>query len=337
MAKVQESRFAMLKVQDDSDEESKRVQKKKASQSTKSAQKKQKSKKKISQNQAETDELKHLAFGQPIRHRAKSESSDHGGQSLVPNSQWDEWQKLDAEFTAETFEKDLQQALLLSRLENEQEKLRKKEEAKTSLANGHDGSGDSKDSKKKKKKDKQNTMSLEQFNKQLEEKKTHSDELEPVTQPPVSKVPVSQQDDTFFDTVQNDVSRILRQEKMQEEYKKQYAAESVITAKYQDEVKKKDREIEFLRATLKKQEDDLKQTKEELKQVKKRNKQLCVILAQGEMKDKAEVLMQVDQLTEVKDELTEQVTELTAELEKERSKVHTMKAELDKLKSGKHK
>ena len=34
----------------------------------------------------------------------------------------------------------------------------------------------------------------------------------------------------------------------------QYAAESVITAKYQDEVKKKDREIEFLRATMKKQE-----------------------------------------------------------------------------------
>ena len=45
-------------------------------------------------------------------------------------------------------------------------------------------------------------------------------ELEPLPQSPVSKVPVTQQDPAFFDNVQNDVSRILRQEKMQEEYKK---------------------------------------------------------------------------------------------------------------------
>lgn len=86
------------------------------------------------------------------------------------------------------------------------------------------------------------------------------------------------------------------------------------------------------------------------------------------MKDKAEVLMQVDQLTQVKDELTEQVkspwqllvvnivsnwrsnkynrtpligynilfnlqvAELTAELEKERSKVHSLKSEVEKFK-----
>ena len=52
---------------------------------------------------------------------------------------------------------------------------RKKEQGSTSLTNGHDGSGDHRESKKKKKKDKPNTMSLEQFNKQLEDKKTHSD------------------------------------------------------------------------------------------------------------------------------------------------------------------
>ena len=45
-------------------------------------------------------------------------------------------------------------------------------------------------------------------------------ELEPLPQSPVSKVPPTQQDPAFFDNVQNDVSRILRQEKMQEEYKK---------------------------------------------------------------------------------------------------------------------
>lgn len=338
MAKVKESRFALLRVEDDSDEETNEIKAKKTEHQNRSAQKKSKNKKKKgSQNLAETDELKHMAFGQSSRQRVQSGGSDQGdSQSVAREAQWNQWQKLDAEYTADTFEKDLQQALLLSRLENEQEKLRKKEQ-NSSLMNGHDGSGDQKDTKKKKKKDKQNTMSLEQFNKQIEEKKTHSDELEPLPQSPVSRVPLPSEDERFFDAVESDVSRIIRQEKMQEEYKKQYAAESVITAKYQEQVKKKDKEIEFLRATMKKQEEEVKQIKEELKQVKKRNKQLCVILAQGEMKDKAEVLMQVDQLTEVKDELTEQVTELTAELEKERSKVHSMKAELDKVKSGKHK
>ncbi|WAQ97837.1 GKAP1-like protein [Mya arenaria] len=91
----------------------------------------------------------------------------------------------------------------------------------------------------------------------------------------------------------------------------QYAAESVITAKYQEQINKMEKEIEFLRATMKKQE--------------------------GEMKDKAEVLMQVHQLTEVKDELTDQVADLTAELEKERSKLHAAKSEIEKLKGGKHK
>ena len=34
----------------------------------------------------------------------------------------------------------------------------------------------------------------------------------------------------------------------------QYATESVVTAKYQDQIRKMDKEIEFLRATVKKQE-----------------------------------------------------------------------------------
>ena len=41
--------------------------------------------------------------------------------------------------------------------------------------NGHDGSGDQKDTKKKKKKDKPSAMSLEQFNKQIDEKKSQAD------------------------------------------------------------------------------------------------------------------------------------------------------------------
>ncbi|XP_045216554.1 G kinase-anchoring protein 1-like [Mercenaria mercenaria] len=326
--KVQKSRFALLKIEDDDSDDGQRKdsQSGKKSAGQTNAQKKKNKKKKQQQNQAEIDELKHLAFGVPAKNQTHSGSGHHQvNGSSVPDKQWDEWQKLDTEYAADTFEKDLQQALLMSKLENEQQKQQPK--------NGTDkqkGDGDVKENKKKKKKEKQ-AMSLEEFNRQSQEKKSHSDELD-VPPSPVSttKVPPPASDTKFFDTVESDVNRILRQEKMQEEYKKQYAAESVITAKYQEQINKMEKEVEFLRATMKKQE-------EELKQVKKRNKQLCVILAQGEMKDKAEVLMQVDQLTGVKDELTEQVSELTAELEKERSKVHSLKAELDKLKGSKHK
>lgn len=324
--KVQKSRFALLKIEDDdSDDGHKRESesaKKNASQLN--AQKK-KNKKKKQQNQTERDELKHLAFGAPNKSHSGHEHHQVNGSS-VPTKQWDEWQKLDEEYAADAFEKDLQQALLLSKLESEQQKQQQR--------NGTDkakGDGETKENKKKKKKEK-HAMSLEEFNKKTEEKKVNLDELDtPPSLVTTPKVPPSTTSDTaFFESVESDVSRILRQEKMQEEYKKQYAAESVITAKYQEQIRKLEKEVEFLRATMKKQE-------EELKQVKKRNKQLCVILAQGEMKDKAEVLMQVDQLTEVKDELTEQVSELTAELEKERSKVHTIKSELDKFKGSKHK
>ena len=53
--------------------------------------------------------------------------------------------------------------------------LQKKKDQPSLVVNGHDGSGDQKDTKKKKKKDKPSAMSLEQFNKQIDEKKSHVD------------------------------------------------------------------------------------------------------------------------------------------------------------------
>ena len=64
MAKVQESRFALLHVEDDSDEESTPAQSKKSNQPAKASQKKQKNKKKKqSQTQAENEEVYgHLCY-----------------------------------------------------------------------------------------------------------------------------------------------------------------------------------------------------------------------------------------------------------------------------------
>ncbi|KAL5005047.1 hypothetical protein ScPMuIL_018503 [Solemya velum] len=327
MASVSKSRFALLKVEDDEEDDKETKQNNantKSNQQTSNAKKKAKRKKKID-TVAENAELQSLAFG-----KSGPKHKENGGKSmskqLPKKEQWDEWQKMDEQYTAEAYEKDLEQALLLSKLDFEEHK----DHPQCKSGSG-DGSKSGSENKKKKK-DKHSTMSLEEFNQiDLNKNKVHTDELDDVLLPePVStKLPQTEMDPKFFDKVEDDVSRILRKEKMQEDIKKQYATESVIVAQYQDELKKKDKEIQFLRTSMKKIE-------AELQEVKKRNKQLCVILGQGEMKDKAKVLMQVDQLSQVRDELTEQVGEMTAELEKERSKNHGLKMELEKVKGSKH-
>ncbi|XP_052100727.1 G kinase-anchoring protein 1-like [Mytilus californianus] len=319
MAKVEQSRFALLKIEDDDDEDNaKPKDNANKSNNQQSSNKKKNKKKKKAEQQQENDELKHLAFAKPGSNKQRNKQNGH---SEVSDNQWKDWKKADQNYAAESYEKDLEQALLMSKMEFEQ----KKEVTKSFKDAGINIDEESTKEKKKKKKDKPQTMSLEEFN--AGGKMTHSDELEHLSVHPSSKpeTPVTEADPKFFSHVEGDVERILRKEKMQEEYQKQYAAEKVMTAKHQSETAKKDKEIEFLKATVKKLE-------EEFKQVKKRNKQLCVILAQGEMKEKAEVLMQVQQLSDVKDELTQQVQELTGELEKERSKVHSLKTELDKIK-----
>ncbi|XP_064294008.1 G kinase-anchoring protein 1 isoform X3 [Phalacrocorax carbo] len=94
------------------------------------------------------------------------------------------------------------------------------------------------------------------------------------------------------------------------------------------ELEKKDAEIEQLKNTV-------TQWEAKYKEVKARNAQLLKMMQEGEMKDKAEILLQVDESQVIKNELTVQVTVLHAALEQERSKVKLLQAELTKYQSGK--
>lgn len=272
--------------------------------------------------------LRNLAFGgskpkpkgsqQPQQHQHHHQQHNQHGAPTAPTAeQWEQWKKTDSEFTSETYEKDLQEALLESKLAFEKATIEGPKNGAESNSRG--------DKKKKKQKDKPTTMSLEEFN-QLDEEHKSEDVGKSRSQgfeEPKTKIAAEDVDTKFFNTVDSDASKIILKEKVQAEYTKQYIAENARAVHYEKEISKKDKELTMLRATMKNRDEDLKE-------VKKRNKQLCHILAQGEMKDKAEVLMTVDQLTQVKDELTEQVTDLMAELEKERSKVHALKHELEK-------
>ncbi|KAJ8304042.1 hypothetical protein KUTeg_017625 [Tegillarca granosa] len=274
MASVMQSRFALLKVEDDEDEEaqSKANNKNNQWQST-NAKKRNKNKKKKAEA-AENAELKNLAFAKAgsARQRTHSGGTQHDQQGhkkgQASEKQWEEWKKADEQFATDSYEKDLQTALMMSKLEYQQD-IEKKKIQKTSGMSAEQQTADKKETKKKKQKDKPTTMSLDEFNQKGggDHVKTFADGLEefatPVIHPAAhsqSPAPISDtQQDRFFDTVEDD----------------HYAVESVMQAKYQTELNKKEKEIEFLRATNKKLE-------EEFKQVKKRNKQLCVILAQGE-------------------------------------------------------
>ncbi|XP_046559043.1 G kinase-anchoring protein 1-like [Haliotis rubra] len=328
---VAQSRFSVLSIDDCGDDDRKSSKKQQAKPNEQPSQPKKKKNK--SKQKQETSELKQLAFGtrQPRQHKDSSSEQNKkqksGGQQNKPE-QWEEWRQKDEEFAKDVYEKDLEQALLQSKVDFELEKQRKVENGATVGSNGF--LTDSKEGKRsKKKKDKPHTMSLEEFNQRANAPLDDVDDLDNIPVPRVPAVAMGEGDAKFFDKVENDVHRIIQKEKIQEEYKKHYVRESAMTTKYQEELSNKDKEILELKAQV-------ETLQEEFKQVKKRNKQLCVILAQGEMKDKAQVLMQLEDLTQVRDELTEQVSQLTAELEKEKSKVHGLKSELDKVKGGKH-
>ncbi|XP_060157067.1 G kinase-anchoring protein 1 isoform X4 [Globicephala melas] len=117
---------------------------------------------------------------------------------------------------------------------------------------------------------------------------------------------------------------------------KKFQSEDHISKKT-EEVVLKDGRIERLKLELERKDAEIQKLKNVItqweakyKEVKARNAQLLKMLQEGEMKDKAEILLQVDESQSIKNELTIQVTSLHAALEQERSKVKVLQAELAK-------
>ncbi|XP_029057474.1 G kinase-anchoring protein 1 isoform X4 [Monodon monoceros] len=121
---------------------------------------------------------------------------------------------------------------------------------------------------------------------------------------------------------------------------KKFQSEDHISKKT-EEVALKDGRIERLKLELERKDAEIQKLKNVItqweakyKEVKARNAQLLKMLQEGEMKDKAEILLQVDESQSIKNELTIQVTSLHAALEQERSKVKVLQAELAKYQGG---
>ncbi|XP_041855077.1 G kinase-anchoring protein 1 isoform X3 [Melanotaenia boesemani] len=145
------------------------------------------------------------------------------------------------------------------------------------------------------------------------------------------------QEERFFNKLEDDVSRIVQREKRREQYANSQGQEVNTSTEHEPdpraeqlkyELEKKDQEIDKLKQTI-------SQWEVKYKEVKARNAQLLKMLQQGEMKDKAEILLQVEELLHIKEELSSQVSLLHAALEQERSKVKGLQSEQPKHQGNK--
>uniref|UniRef100_A0A3B4CHJ1 G kinase-anchoring protein 1 n=1 Tax=Pygocentrus nattereri TaxID=42514 RepID=A0A3B4CHJ1_PYGNA len=338
------SRFALLQVDSDSDSDSDAGKPKggreagksrtgkspsgKMNQNTEKKKEKEKKRRKKEQQQSETNELRSLAFKKlpqkssvppPCTLTLQTLANDllqptARDRSSAPQENWQDWKQRDEQLTSDLYEADLEKALMLSKLEFEEHK---KEAASMETPSPKSKGGGKKEKKKSQQgKDKRITVSLKDFQQEGSMGKNLS----------------SAREERFFNQLEDDVSRIVQRDKRREQYSSSAGHEvntsseqeqDVRTEQLKFELEKKDQEIQKLKKTI-------SQWEERYKEVKARNAQLLKMLQQGEMKDKAEILQQVDELLNIKEELTSQVTLLHASLEQERSKVKGLQSEQPK-------
>ncbi|XP_003693940.1 G kinase-anchoring protein 1 [Apis florea] len=286
MATAVPSRFAILSIDDD-DCKPKKTQKNVTTGKTNQKSKTNKSKQ---QQQPKKDDKKKQNKG-----KKKKPNNE--------NQQWEQWKQKDTMAVEETFEQELHQAILLSKLAYEEQLVSAARSEKEQESN-----------KKSGKKSKKATMSLEEFNSMGSNTTTQNTVLPLECSDTKSK----DLDTEFFERVEKETKEEITKEKEKDMLKARLNKidDDITSAQLKVEVEKRDEIINELRSQV-------ENLKEELTQVKERNKKLYQILSHGEMKDKASVLAEVAKLQEIRDELTSEVASLHAQLEQERSKTRT--------------
>ncbi|XP_040012360.1 G kinase-anchoring protein 1 isoform X1 [Xiphias gladius] len=310
--------------------------------------KKDKKKKKKEQQQSEANELRNLAFRKiPQKSSAPPPSvtlsgiasellSPASGDHNIPSEGWQQWKQRDEQMTTELYEADLEKALILSKLEYEQQKQQHSTITTSPKSRGGKEGGGKKDKKKNQQAKDKKTVSLQDF--QAEGSVEHSSKKQEKEDTRAANLALGLgQEERFFNKLEDDVSRIIQREKRREQYANSQGQEVSTSTEHEPdpraeqlkyELEKKDQEIAKLKKTV-------SQWEVKYKEVKARNAQLLKMLQQGEMKDKAEILLQVEELLHIKEELSSQVTLLHAALEQERSKVKGLQSEQPKHQGNK--
>lgn len=320
MATAVASRFAVLSIDDDDDFPKKPQPKKKPEPKKSGATGSSQSNPSKKKNVKKTEPGKgNPTFNNTVISKAKSGNKSNGnkdgpqkkrkGNQSVSQEQWDQWKKKDSELVDCTFEQDMHQAILLSKLDYEEKK-----DHYAQLKKHSEDDKKQQSSKKSKKGNKAQTMSLEEFNTR------HSESPMPDIENSIALKDEPVPPDTeFFERIKDDTKKLLTKEHEVEKRKARepFLQETITVAQLEDRLEKRTLENKALK-------EEVIKLKEELHSVRTRNKKLCNILAQGEMKDKAEVLVEVERLQLMRDELSSEVSSLHAQLEQERSKVRAL-------------
>ncbi|KAK2564397.1 G kinase-anchoring protein 1 [Acropora cervicornis] len=284
-------RFAVLDVSDDGDEEKSGVGEnagnaKKADANNATKAKKKRKKKK---NKAKNEQT--------------NPESDQGNerQGTGENVEWVDWMQKDEEVAIAASKQDKQQ-----NIQTQQISLKNPSIAEMSQEN------------KQEKRKKDIVMSLDEFNMHYTTDR-NIDSEKPEKLPSETKF----DDFSYLQDIEEKPLVSGKVKLLTASHEDQIHAEMV---DIKDELDRTGHELVELRKAKDEHLQIIEDLKTELSQVKRRNKQLCFILSQAEMKEKSELLMQIEELNEVK----EQVVQLHAELEQERSKNSTLKTEMAK-------
>jgi len=311
------SRFACL--QDDDTTDWKAPKSKKNNKKASDASKKQENTKqqnKPNKSQQETRDLQSAAFG-PSK---KSKKKKGGAAAPATDQQFDEWAQRDKVMVDDNFEQQMQAAIVQSKMDFEERK------ELLHIANG-DMNGDSNEDGKGKKKTvkatkKSAVMSLGEF----QNPEAVKNSSPPILESQISRGKSETPDTDYFDELDAAASKALTREQLLESYRStEMGSESALVTDYREKLADKEQELQTaLRQVT--------EGKAQLTEVKKRYKKMCGILMSGEMKEKAEILVEAEKLRKVKDELSEELTDLHTQLEQERSRVHDIESELSKAK-----
>ncbi|XP_012523229.1 G kinase-anchoring protein 1 [Monomorium pharaonis] len=286
MATAVPSRFAVLSIEDD-DYKPKKPQKSATTAKTNAKSKGDKSKQQQPPQQQQPNKKK--------QNKGKKKKTNNDDQ------QWEQWKQKDTMAVEETYEQELHQAILLSKLAYEEQLVSVAKNEKEQEQN-----------KKSGKKSKKATMSLEEFNSMGMNTTT----VAPLTNEPTDKS--KEIDPEFFERIEKETKEEITKGKEKDllKVRANKIDDDITAAQLRVEIENRDEIISQLK-------NEVHTLKEELTQVKERNKKLYQILSHGEMKDKASVLAEVAKLQEIRDELTSEVASLHAQLEQERSKTRT--------------
>lgn len=257
------------------------------------------------------------------------------------------WAERDRNLVEELYDEDLKRALEMSKVEFERFQTHQDDHSTEQMSRRNEHSPDDlarsdvaskKDKKKKNKVSK--AISLEEFHQRIEQTlPLHEiEEIPKEVLPSTRKSPTKKPQSNFFEEVENEAQYIKRNEHVAEQYQALYDSRYQPTAPKTTEVcNKRDQRVhasEEKDKIIERLSGEAKDWEKRFKHVKKRNQQLLLMLQQGEMKDKSELLMEVERLSILRDELTSEVGTLNEHLEQERSRSRKLKDELLKIKKS---